>query len=184
MHKLPVLGCLTLLFIAPLAQSAESIDPVNPKRVSKDMDVSLTSEVKAALIDNGIARKGEVQVETHDGVVQLSGFVDSESTQELALRAAKNVEGVESVRNDLVVQPSTPTKTEAKEDTVVAAKVRKQLQQEPDLQSARDINVDVSDGIVQLSGFVANVEEKTRAADAVATVAGVRDVRNDIALAR
>jgi osmotically-inducible protein OsmY len=184
MHKLPVLGSLTLMLLAPLAQSADSIDPSKPKRVSKDTDVSLTSEVKESLVDNGIAKKGEVQVETRQRVVQLSGFVDSESTQELALQAAKNVEGVESVRNDLVVQSSTPTRAEAKEDTVIAAKVRKQLQQEPELRSARSINVDVSEGVVQLSGFVENVDEKTRAADAVATVAGVRDVRNDIALGR
>lgn len=181
MHKLPVLGSLTLVLLAPLAHAA---DPLKPSRVSKDTDVSLTSEVKEALIDTGIAKKGEVQVETHEGVVQLSGFVDSDSTQELALKAAKNVEGVASVRNDLVVQPATPTSNESKDDTVIAAKVRKQLQQEPELKSARNINVDVSGGVVQLSGFVANLDEKNRAADAVATVAGVRDVRNDIALGR
>ena len=181
MHKLPVLGSLTLLLLAPLAHAG---DPLAPKRVSKDTDVSLTSAVKESLVDNGIAKKGEVQVETHQRVVQLSGFVDSEATQELALQAAKNVEGVASVRNDLVVQSSTPTKAEAREDTVIAAKVRKQLQQEPDLESARNINVDVSEGVVQLSGFVATVDEKARAADAVAAIAGVRDVRNDIALER
>ena len=184
MHKFTVLGSLTVLMAASLAHSADSVDPQNPNRVSKNADVALTTEVKEVLVDSGIAKPGEIQVETHERVVQLSGFVDSESTQELALRAAKNIEGVASVRNDLIVQPAAPTSSEAKEDVVIAAKVRKQLQQEPEVRSARDINVEVKEGVVQLSGFVEDVDEKKRAADAVATVAGVRDVRNDIALAR
>lgn len=184
MHKLPVLGTLTVLLFSTVTHAAAAVDPLNPNRVSNDTDVSLTSEVKDALIDNGIAKKGEIQVQTDERTVQLSGFVDSQSTQELALRAAKNVEGVERVRNDLVVKPSSPTKSEAKDDSIIAAKVRQQLQQEPDIDSARNINVDVSEGVVQLSGFVSSVDEKNRAADAVATVAGVRDVRNDIALGR
>ena len=183
MHKLSVLVSLTLLAMSPLAHAAENLDPVK-KQVSKDPDVALTSNVKEALTDSGIAKTGDIQVETSDRVVQLSGFVDSESTEELALGAAKAVDGVKSVRNDLVVTTSKPTRLEAKDDAVIAAKVRKQLDQQPNAQAARDINVDVNEGVVQLSGFVDSVDEKNRAADLVASVAGVRDVRNDIALGR
>lgn len=184
MHKLTVLGSLTLLLASPLGQSAESPDPTKPTRVSKDTDVAITSEVKEALVDTGIAKTGEIQVEANDRVVQLSGFVDSESTQELALRAAKQVDGVASVRNDLVVRDSTPTPAESKDDTIIAAKVRKQLDQQAGTQTSRDVNVEVNEGVVQLSGFVDSIEQKNRAADVVASVAGVKDVRNDIALGR
>jgi hyperosmotically inducible periplasmic protein len=182
MHKITVLGSLTVLLLSPVTR-AEEQRAVDGK-ASTDADVALTSDVKEALTDSSIAKTGEIQVETHDGVVQLSGFVDSESTEELALRAAKAVKGVESVRNDLVVSPSKPTRSEAKDDAVIAAKVRKELQQQPNAKAARDINVDVSEGVVQLSGFVASVDDKNRAADVVASVAGVKDVRNDIALGR
>ena len=184
MHKFAVLGSLTLLLISPLSHSAEPADPANPKRVGTNADGALTSAVSDALEESGIARTGEIQVESENGVVQLSGFVDSESTQELALRAASKVEGVGSVRNDLVVRTSKPTTSESKDDTVIAARVRKQLQQEPGPEVAKDINVDVNEGVVQLSGFVESVEQKNRAADAVASIAGVKDIRNDIALGR
>jgi hyperosmotically inducible periplasmic protein len=182
MHTFHVLGSLTLL-LASLTHAAEDFATAK-KQVSKDADVALTSEVKDALVDNGIVKTGDIQVETQDRVVQLSGFVDSESTQELALRAAKGVVGVDSVRNDLVVRTESPTISEAKDDAVIAAKVRKELQQQPNVRAARDINVDVNEGVVQLSGFVPTVDEKNRAADVVASVAGVKDVRNDIALGR
>ena len=182
MHKITVLGSLTVLLLSPVTQ-ADDPEAVDGK-VSKDADVALTADVKDALTNSGIAKTGEIQIETDDGVVQLSGFVDSESTQELALRAAKSVKGVESVRNDLVVSPSKPTKSEAKDDAIIAAKVRKELQQQPNAKAARDINVDVNEGVVQLSGFVESVDDKNRAADVVASVAGVKDVRNDIALGR
>jgi hyperosmotically inducible protein len=183
MHKVTVLGSLTLLLLSSVALSADDMNNAR-KQVSKDADVALTSDVKEALVDSGIARTGEIQVETQDRVVQLSGFVDSESTQELALRAAKGVDGVASVRNDLVVSPSKPTTSEAKDDAVIAAKVRKQLDQQPNAKDARDINVEVNEGVVQLSGFVESVDDKNRAADVVASIAGVKDVRNDIALGR
>jgi hyperosmotically inducible periplasmic protein len=181
MHKASVLGSLTLVLLSQTVSAADNPVPAK-KRVSQDVDVALTSDVKEALVDTGISKTGEIQVETHERVVQLSGFVDSESTQELALRAAKAVDGVERVRNDLVVQTSSPTLKETKQDTLIEAKVRKELKEQPDVRAARDINVEVNEGVVQLSGFVPTVEEKNRAADVVASVAGVRDVRNDIVL--
>jgi hyperosmotically inducible protein len=183
MHKSSVLGSITLLLLMPVAQSADNLETAT-KQVGNDADVRLTSAVKGALVESGIAKTGEIQVETNGRIVQLSGFVDSESTQELALQAVRAVRGVETVRNDLVVRTSSPTLTEKKDDTVIAARVRKQLQQEPGVRSSNDINVDVNEGVVQLSGFVDSVDEKNRAADVVAAVAGVKDVRNDIALER
>jgi len=180
MHKVPVLACLTVLLMSPLTYAGDA----GNKSVSNDADVTLTTAVKEALVESGIAKRGQVQVETQNRIVQLSGFVDSEATQELALQAAKGIEGVESVRNDLVVQPSKPSLSEAKDDSVIEARVRKQLQQTSDVPSPNDINVEVKEGVVQLSGFVASLDEKNRAADVVASIAGVKDVRNDIALQR
>jgi len=183
MHKDSVLGSITLLLLSPVAFTADNLGTPT-EQVGNDADVAVTVAVKGALVESGIAKTGEVQVETHERVVQLSGFVDSESTQELALQAARAVNGVESVRNDLVVRTSKPTLTERKDDTVIAARVRKQLQQQTEVRSSNDINVDVSEGLVQLSGFVDSVDKKNRAADIVASVTGVKDVRNDIALER
>ncbi|WP_252358910.1 BON domain-containing protein, partial [Escherichia coli] len=42
-----------------------------------------------------------VKVETTDGVVQLSGTVDSQAQSDRAESIAKAVDGVKSVKNDL-----------------------------------------------------------------------------------
>jgi osmotically-inducible protein OsmY len=50
------------------------------------------------------------------------------------------------------------------------------------LASESDVNVEVSKGVVQLSGFVSTPQEKARAGDLASAVEGVRDVENQIAL--
>lgn len=47
---------------------------------------------------------------------------------------------------------------------------------------ARQINVDTERGIVQLSGFVASNDQKHQAERITRQVAGVTEVRNDIAM--
>ena len=144
-------------------------------------DAATTQRVEAALRARNLLNTHQIQVETREGVVQLSGFVESEDMQEQALETARTVEGVASVRNDLVVPEKKPTLGAALDDTIIAAKVREELKDNA-ANSAGDIQVEVSSGVVQLSGFVPTVEAKTRAADVASTVEGVRDVRNDIAL--
>lgn len=145
-------------------------------------DAAITQRVEAALRERKLLTPSGIAVETQAGVVQLSGFVDSEEIQEQALETARNVAGVASVRNDLVVKETNPTLGAALDDTIIAAKVRQELKDNAD--AATDIQVEVSAGIVQLSGFVPTVEAKTRAGDIASGVKGVRDVRNDIALER
>lgn len=47
----------------------------------------------------------DVDVSTYRGQVQLSGFVPSEEAKRLAGEAARRVEGVKSVQNDIRVAP-------------------------------------------------------------------------------
>jgi hyperosmotically inducible periplasmic protein len=142
---------------------------------------ALAARVEAALRSSDVASANEIKVETKGDAVQLSGFVESEADQERALERARAVRGVGSVRNDLVVRESRPTVGQARDDTVIAATVRKEIKAQVE-EGARDINVAVSDGVVQLSGYVADASTKNRAADVASAVNGVQDVRNDIAL--
>ena len=64
-------------------------------------DTATTSEIKAKLLADDIVPSRKVKVETTDGVVQLSGTVDSQAQIERAESIAKAVDGVKSVKNDL-----------------------------------------------------------------------------------
>jgi osmotically-inducible protein OsmY len=142
---------------------------------------ALETRVRMALRSAQVANVEQIEVDTKDDSVQLSGFVESAEDQEKALQAARAVRGVATVRNDLVVRNSRPTVGQALDDTIIAAQVRRQIEAKVS-ESAQDINVAVSDGVVQLSGYVADAEVKNRAADVASAVRGVQDVRNDIAL--
>jgi hyperosmotically inducible protein len=47
----------------------------------------------------------QINVETHDGVTQLAGFVASEAMKDKAGRITAGIDGVKRVDNVLVVRP-------------------------------------------------------------------------------
>lgn len=65
---------------------------------------AITAKVKAALVGDEVVKARDVSVETFRGVVQLSGFVDSETQKTRAAEIARSVEGVTDVKNNLVVK--------------------------------------------------------------------------------
>lgn len=64
-------------------------------------DSTITARVKATILDDPDLRVSEINVETFDGVVQLSGFVSSAAEINRAVQVTQNVEGVKSVKNDM-----------------------------------------------------------------------------------
>jgi hyperosmotically inducible protein len=67
-------------------------------------DSVITAKVKAALIANKDVKAHEVNVETREGVVQLSGFVDNATARNTATEVARGVNGVKDVQNDLQIK--------------------------------------------------------------------------------
>ena len=64
-------------------------------------DTVITTRVKAAIINEPTLKVAEINVETFKGVVQLSGFVQSQADINTAVRVASGVGGVKSVKNDM-----------------------------------------------------------------------------------
>ncbi|MCP1340320.1 BON domain-containing protein [Idiomarina sp. M1R2S28] len=65
------------------------------------------------------------------------------------------------------------------DDAVITTKVKAVIFEDDNL-SSMDINVETSNGIVQLSGFVENEADIDTAENLAATVKGVKDIENDI----
>ncbi|HEU0260016.1 MAG TPA: BON domain-containing protein [Burkholderiales bacterium] len=71
-------------------------------------DAALTAKVKSAIAtDVGARTAGAINIETYRGVVQLTGFVSAPEQAQRAEAAAKKVEGVRSVKNDVRIKPSS-----------------------------------------------------------------------------
>lgn len=70
-------------------------------------DSSISTKVKAALLAEKDVKSFDISVKTFDGVVQLSGFVDSQWQIDKAVQVANAIHGVKSVRNDLIHKPKS-----------------------------------------------------------------------------
>jgi hyperosmotically inducible periplasmic protein len=94
---------LATVALAGLGACASSDDSANRRSTGEFTDdAGLTAKVKSAIAtDAGAKTAAGVNVETYRGVVQLTGFVDSEDQATRAVSAAKKVQGVRSVKNDI-----------------------------------------------------------------------------------
>ena len=72
------------------------------KRVASDS--LITSKVKGKLLKDEGLKSLKVSVETHQGIVLLSGFVATEDQIQQAEKIAAGTEGVKSVKNSLVLK--------------------------------------------------------------------------------
>jgi osmotically-inducible protein OsmY len=67
------------------------------------------------------------------------------------------------------------------DDTTITAKVKTALIKD-EVVKAHDVNVETFKGTVQLSGFVDNATQKTRAGEVAGSIVGVREVKNNLAV--
>ena len=64
-------------------------------------DSWITTKVKSEIFSEPSLKVAQVNVETYQGVVQLSGFVESDAAMKKAVEVARAVKGVKSVKNDM-----------------------------------------------------------------------------------
>jgi len=67
-------------------------------------DATITTKVKTKLFDDPQTSGFAISVKTYSGTVQLSGFVSSEKEKARAGELAQAVQGVKSVKNDLIIK--------------------------------------------------------------------------------
>lgn len=67
-------------------------------------DSVITTKVKALLAADDFLKSFQIGVETYKGVVQLSGFVNTQKAVDQAVQITNSVNGVKAIKNDLVVK--------------------------------------------------------------------------------
>jgi BON domain len=127
--------------------------------------------------DDAEASDHAIYIDAADGVVRLSGSVESLSHRRLAEALAWWVRGTADVENRLQLSPA-----ERDNDAEITDAVRLLLEKDPWI-DAGHIGVDTSNGVVELSGVLPGEEQKKMAEDNAWYIAGVRDVDNHIATA-
>jgi osmotically-inducible protein OsmY len=98
-----LIGCfVVLMMIAGLAACASTSKQEGAGEYVDDSYI--TTKVKSMLGADDFLKSFEISVQTYKGVVQLTGFVDSQKAIDKAGEIAGGVKGVKSVKNNLNVK--------------------------------------------------------------------------------
>ena len=141
-------------------------------------DVQIQKEVMEELKWEPGLKSSEIGVTAKDGVVTLSGQVETYLNKLSAERAAKRVSGVKAVAEDIQVGSSP---LYARTDSEIAAAALNALKWNSALQDEK-FKIKVEDGIVKLEGEVEWDFQRTQAKKAIESLTGVRLVIDLITL--
>jgi osmotically-inducible protein OsmY len=144
------------------------------RRNDKDLQTTVTDELSY----NPSVDPAHLVVFANDGVVTLSGDVDSLPQRHAAKRAALRVWGVKAVADDMVVRDLGAS---GPKDAELAEAANQMLNWAVDV-PADTVKADVRDHAITLSGTVAWQYQREAAARAVMYMRGVTAVTNTIAL--
>jgi hyperosmotically inducible protein len=103
MKSLRGFGILVLLIVLASAWGCGSTSTKEGTGEYVD-DSVITTKVKSAILNDSSLKVNEINVETFKGVVQLSGFVRSQTDIDKAVQVARGIAGVKSVKNDMRVK--------------------------------------------------------------------------------
>jgi hyperosmotically inducible protein len=95
-----------ILAVSAVAVSVAACSAVSGRESAGEYvdDTTISAQVKAKLLNQTGIKVTEVNVETMQGVVQLSGFVDHDSDRAKADQIAWSVKGVKNVKDNIVVR--------------------------------------------------------------------------------
>lgn len=137
-------------------------------------DVEIQAEVLSELKWEPRVQAPEIGVAVKDGIVTLTGWVDSYTKRWAAEEAAHRVRGVKAVANDIEVRLSS---TAERTDPEIAAAAVRALQWDA-LLVPEKIDVTVSKGWITLKGTVDWQYKKQEAERVVRQLTGVKGVSN------
>lgn len=157
----------------------------------------ITTKIQAKYFADANVKGRAIDVTTNNGIVTLTGEVESNSERQQALQLARETEGVKRVEDRLQIVASgaasgaagstaetgsetdDPTLREQMSDAGITARVQSKFFLD-DSVKGRNINVDTSGGTVTLEGEVQNEIEREQAMALARSVDGVNDVQSKL----
>ena len=163
-------------------------------------DAGITTNVKSKMAADDTVKAYQVNVDTSNGVVTLTGDVDSALARERAVQIARNTDGVRDVVDNITVTESAPTgglydRDDADRgtgnigdndadrnitgDAGITSAVKAKLLADSMVSGLR-IDVDTEDGVVTLTGMVKSKAEADRAVMLARSTENVTRVVNNL----
>jgi osmotically-inducible protein OsmY len=136
-------------------------------------DADLQRKIEKRLVKAGFEQRADIQVEVESGVARLSGIAlryrDLREAERLARKDAK------SVVNLLRVVPEVP-----RSDKAIKADAERAVLRWERYGPFDAVGIDVTDGVVRLTGWVDSPVKRGEIEDRLARVDALRDVHNDL----
>jgi hyperosmotically inducible protein len=172
-----VINSLVCLILLAFAGCSSTMVPES----TQDMDSAISSKIDESLEASTTVKARQVNIQTHEAVVYLTGIVDSEDARREAGRIAWRTAGVDGVVNDLTVGERTVG--DWVDDTLISSHLKAKLIADTGVR-ASDIDVSSSQGVVTLMGRVRTSAMKQDAERIARGITGVTDVHNELVVGR
>ncbi|MFN3504998.1 MAG: BON domain-containing protein [Caldimicrobium sp.] len=146
----------------------------DPRTIGTQVDDAvITTKIKVKLLEDPITKARKIDVDTVNGIVTLTGLVESQEEINRAVAIANSTPGVKKVVNNLKIgQRGIKGYITDKEITM---KVKAKFLADPDIK-AFSIDVDTLNGVVTLTGIVEKEEQKKKAVELAKSVEGVKQI--------
>jgi len=143
-------------------------------------DSKIETSAKESYVFKTYLKNDNIKIQSKDGIVTLTGEVLEESHVSMAQETVAGLPGVKRIDNKLQVKGMIPAKNS---DAWLITKVRSTLLFHRSV-SASTTEVDVINGIVMLKGTAETQAQKDLTAEYAKDVEGVKEVRNEIKVAK
>lgn len=163
---------------------------VNKIRVESEpaehSDAWIALKIRTQLLVHANVSATATKVDVNNGTVMLTGTVDNLAQKDLTEAYVKDIEGVKSVTNDLVVKsPSNDSTDHTAGETIDDASITSQVKfalLSHRSTSAVKTKVTTKNGVVMISGDADSDAEKDLVTKLAGSVRGVQSVENDMAV--
>ncbi len=181
-----------LVAMGLLTSSLAGMQACGAEREGAAQDAYIDGKLEAVYALNRHLSAFAIDTEVDKGIVHLTGKVRADIDRDLAGELAKNLEGVVEVDNDLTIVADAPVARDKGEDrsfgawiddATTTASVKSKLMGNPNTKGMK-IDVDTRGDVVTLSGQVASSEEKSLAEQLARNTGDVKDVRNQLVVAK
>jgi hyperosmotically inducible protein len=154
-----------------------------------ETDAGITTAVKSKLVADDQVKAYQIDVDTSNKVVTLSGEVGNAAAKTRAVEIARATDGVANVVDNIRVTatpPATPptpnVDTSVVTDPAITTAVKAKFVVD-DMVRALQIDVDTREGVVTLTGKVKSQVEKDRALTLARETNGVKSVVDRLTIA-
>ena len=185
---------LSMIVATSLTTAAYAGDMSSDNKWEKGAkDAWIDGKAEATLLFNGNLDSFDINTDVSNGNVVLTGKVDNSVEKKLAEELVSNIDGVKSVDNKLTVVAKADMDSDMSEDmeetydegtseltdAKIATVIKTRLLMDTDI-SGFDIDVDVENGNVTLTGDVDSDAERDLAIEIAKNASDVKDVEDNL----